>query len=181
MSRVFHESLVELSLYLCHLGVLLPPDIICPPYLFGTLPFRHLPRSMGASFSLGVCAGASCSRGRMICLRRPAGPSRGTAGRNFSLLTRFRWLSLDNLGSSPFFGEPLAVLAALITLTSQVPVMTFFPGLLSVFLASLYTWYCFPALFSLERRTRQYHWKRFIQGFDTHTHGTYITGIYIRS
>ena len=42
------------------------------------------------------------------------------------------------------------MLAALITLTSQVPVMTFFPGILSVFLAYLYTWYCFLAFFSLK-------------------------------
>ena len=44
------------------------------------------------------------------------------------------------------------MLAALDTSTLQVLVMTFFPGLLSDFLAYLYTWYCFPALFSLEKR-----------------------------
>ena len=59
---------------------------------------------------------------------------------------------LDNLGRSLFGGEPLAVLAALVTSTLQVLVMTFFPGLLSGFFAYLYTWYCFPALFSLENR-----------------------------
>ena len=79
---VFPESLDELPFYLCHIGVLLPPDIVCPPYLFRSLPFRHLPGSIGAGFSLEVRAGASGSRGRVICLRRLAGPSRGTAGRN---------------------------------------------------------------------------------------------------
>ena len=44
------------------------------------------------------------------------------------------------------------MLAALDTSKSQVLVMTFFPGLLSGFLAYLFTWYCFPALFSLEKR-----------------------------
>ena len=34
------------------------------------------------------------------------------------------------------------VLAALVTSASPVPVMTFFPGLLSGFLAYLYAWYC---------------------------------------
>ena len=70
MSRVFHEFLFELPLYLCHLAVLPPPGIVCPSYLFGRLPFCHLPGSVGAGFSLGVRAGASCSRGRVICLRR---------------------------------------------------------------------------------------------------------------
>ena len=59
---------------------------------------------------------------------------------------------LDDLGTLPFDGEPLAVLAALITSTSQVPLMTFFPGFLPVFLAYLYTWYCFPALFYLKSK-----------------------------
>ena len=44
------------------------------------------------------------------------------------------------------------MLAALYTSTSPVLVMTFFPGLLSGFLAYLYTWYCFPTLVSLENR-----------------------------
>ena len=44
------------------------------------------------------------------------------------------------------------MLAALDTLKLQVLVMTFFPGLLSGFLAYLYTWYCFPTLISLENR-----------------------------
>ena len=59
---------------------------------------------------------------------------------------------LDDLGLSLFGGAPLAVLVALVTLTSQVLVMTFFHGLLSGFFAYLYTWYCFPALFSLKSK-----------------------------
>ena len=84
---------------------------------------------------------------------------------------------LDDLGTSPFDGEPLAVLAALITLTLQMPLMTFFPGILSVFLAYLYTWYCFLAFFSLKSKMQLYHWKRFIQGLVTRGHGTCIAGI----
>ena len=59
---------------------------------------------------------------------------------------------LDDLGTSLFGGAPLAVLAALVTSTLRVLVMNFFPGLLSGFFAYLYSWYCFPALFSLENR-----------------------------
>ena len=44
------------------------------------------------------------------------------------------------------------VLATLDTSKSQVLVMTFFLGLLSGFLAYLYTWYCFPTLISLENK-----------------------------
>ena len=106
---------------------------------------------------------------------------RGFLGVLTGLLTRIRRLLLDDLGTSPFDGEPLAVLAALITLTSQVPVMTFFPGILSVFLAYLCTWYCFLAFFSLKSKMQRYHWKRFIQGLVTRRHGTCKTGIYIRS
>ena len=59
---------------------------------------------------------------------------------------------LDNLGPSPFDGAPLAVLAAMFTSTWLVLVKTFFPSLLSGFLAYLYTWYGFSALFSIESR-----------------------------
>ena len=91
-----------------------------------------------------------------------AGPSRGTGFLAVltGLWTRTRGLLLDDLGTSPFGGEPLAVLAALVTSVLQVPVMTFFPGLLSGFLAYLYTWYCFSAL--LRTGCSRYHWKRFI-------------------
>ena len=88
--------------------------------------------------------------GTVIRLRCLVGSSRRTAGRNFRLLKGFRLLLFDNLGSLPSYGEPLAVLAALITLTLQMPLMTFFPGILSVFLAYLYNWYCFLAFFSLK-------------------------------
>ena len=57
---------------------------------------------------------------------------------------------LDDLSTSPFDRELLAVLAALFTSTSQVPAMIFFPGILPVLLAYLYTWYCFPTFFSLK-------------------------------
>ena len=69
------------------------------------------------------------------------------------------------------------MLAALITSTSQVTVMIFFPGALSVFLAYLYTWYSFLAFFCLKSKMQRYHWKFFIQGLVTRTHGTCITGI----
>ena len=59
---------------------------------------------------------------------------------------------LDDLGTSPFCGAPLAVMATLVTSASQLPVMTFFTGPLSGFLAYLYTWYCFPALYSLKNK-----------------------------
>ena len=67
-------------------------------------------------------------------------------------MMRIQRLLLDDLGMLLFGGETLTVLATLITLASQVTVMTFFPGLLSGFFAYLYTWYCFPALFSLKSR-----------------------------
>ena len=51
-----------------------------------------------------------------------------------------RWR--QSLGFVPWW--PLAL--------PQVPVTTFFLGLLPVFLAYFYTWYCFPDLFSLENR-----------------------------
>ena len=70
------------------------------------------------------------------------------------------------------------MLAALFTLTSPVPGMTFFPGILSIFLAYLYTSYCFLTFFSLKSEMQGYHWKCFIQGLVTHRHGTCITGIY---
>ena len=59
---------------------------------------------------------------------------------------------LDNLGMSLFDGAPLAVLAALVTSTSRVLVLTFFTSFLSGFFAYLYTWYCFPVLFSLKNK-----------------------------
>ena len=71
---------------------------------------------------------------------------------------------LDDLGTLPFDGEPLAVLAALITSTSQVPLMTFFPWILPVFLAYLYTWYCFPALFSLKSEMQTVPLEAFYSG-----------------
>ena len=71
---------------------------------------------------------------------------------------------LDDLGPSPFDGAPLAVLAALFMSTSLVLVMTFFPSLLSGFLAYLYTWYCFPALFSLESRLQTIPLEAFYSG-----------------
>ena len=80
------------------------------------------------------------------------------------LLTRIRWLLLDNLGSSPLDGELLAVMAVLVTSASQVPVMTFFPCLLSGFLAYLYAWYCFLALFSLESKMQMIPLEAFYSG-----------------
>ena len=75
---------------------------------------------------------------------------------------------LDDLGTLLFGGEPLVVLAALITTALQVPVMTFFPGLLSRFFAYLYTWYCFLALFSLESRMQPIPLEAFYSGFGVH-------------
>ena len=80
------------------------------------------------------------------------------------LLTRNRWLLLDDLGLSPFGGELLVVMAALVTAVSQVPLMTFFPGILSAFLAYLYTWYCFLALFSLENKMQMIPLEAFYSG-----------------
>ena len=71
---------------------------------------------------------------------------------------------LDDLGPSSFDGEPLAVLAALFTSTSQVPVFTFFPGILSVFLAYLYTWYCFLAFLSLKSEMQTVPLEAFYSG-----------------
>ena len=75
---------------------------------------------------------------------------------------------MDNLGTSLFGGEPLLVLAALVTPASQVPVMAFFPGLLSGFLAYLYTWYRFPALFSLNNRMQPIQLEAFYSGLGLH-------------
>ena len=106
-------------------GDLSTPDVPVPPG-----------GRRGALYLFGGCA----PRG----LRR-------TAHRDFlavlpGLCTRTRGLLLNDLETLPFGGETLVVLAALFTSASQVPVITFFPGLLSGFLAYLYTWYCFPAL-----------------------------------
>ena len=77
--------------------------------------------------------GASCGAGRLDHV--------DVAGASDDLFPWDPVNLLDDLGTLPFDGEPLAVLAALFTLTSKVPVMTFFPGILSVFLGYLYTWY----------------------------------------
>ena len=60
------------------------------------------------------------------------------------------------------------MLAALVTLTLQVLVMTFFPGLLSNFFAYLYTWYCFPALVSLENKMQTIPLGAFYSGLSLH-------------
>ena len=77
---------------------------------------------------------------------------RGVLGRPPRPLDEAPLVLLDDLGMSPLGWAPLAVLAALVTSTSLVLLMTFFPSLLSGFLAYLYTWYCFPDLNSLENR-----------------------------
>ena len=59
------------------------------------------------------------------------------------------------------------MLAALDTSKSQVLVMNFFPNRLSGFLAYLYTWYCFPFLFSFEKRMQSFLLEAFIQGLVT--------------
>ena len=51
------------------------------------------------------------------------------------------------------------MLAALLTSTLHVPVLPSFPGTLSVFLAYLYTWYCFLAFFCFKSEKQRYHWK----------------------
>ena len=56
------------------------------------------------------------------------------------------------------------MLAALYMSMMQALVMTFFPGLLSGFLAYLYTWYCFPNLFSLEKRMQSSPLEAFYSG-----------------
>ena len=94
-------------------------------------------------------------------------------GRGFLAILTGLWmrtqgLLLDNLGTSLFGRGPLAALAALVTSASQVPVMTYFPGLLSGFLAYLYTWYCFPALFSLESRMQTIPLEAFYSGLGLH-------------
>ena len=71
---------------------------------------------------------------------------------------------LEDLGTKFCGGEPLAVLAALVRLALPVPGMTFLPGLLSGFLAYLYTWYCFPKLSSFEKRMQSVPLEAFIQG-----------------
>ena len=108
---------------------------------------------------------------------------RRTAHREFlavlpGLCTRTRGLLLNDLGTSPFGGEPLAVLAALITLTLQVPVMTFFPGLLPVFLAYLYIWYCFLAFFSLKSEMQTVPLEAFYSGLG-YTYTRYLQYRYL--
>ena len=70
------------------------------------------------------------------------------------------------------------MLAALVTSALPVPVMTFLPGLLSGFLAYLYTWYCFPKLSSFEKRMQSVPLEAFIQGLAYALTGTCVTGIY---
>ena len=149
MSRVFPESFDELPLYLCHLGALFPSDIVCPPYLFWSLPVCHLLRSMGGNFSLKVRSWASGSQEPGVLFLCLAGSSRGDAGREFRLFCR----------------DSLAVLAALLLSMSQVPVMTFFSGTLSVFLAYLYTWYWLLDFFRLKIEKQRYHWKRLFKAW----------------
>ena len=60
------------------------------------------------------------------------------------------------------------MLAALITSASQVPVITLFPGLLSGLFGYLYTWYCFPVLFSLESRMQPILLEAFYSGLGLH-------------
>ena len=128
----------------------------------------------------------------MICLRRTCrslpGERRGainwdgvsvprgfwrTARRGFlgvltGLLMRIRRLLLNNLGTSLFGGELLAVLAVLVPSASQMPVMAFFPGFLSGFFAYLCTWYCFPVLFSLENKMQTIPLEAFYSGLGLH-------------
>ena len=86
------------------------------------------------------------------------------AGARDDLLPRDPGKKLDELGPSPFDGEPLAVLAALVKSTSTVPAMTFFPGILPLFLAYLYTWYCFLACFSLKSKMQLIPLEAFYSG-----------------
>ena len=62
------------------------------------------------------------------------------------------------------------MLAALVTSTSLVLVMAFFSSLLSGFLVYLYTWYCFPALFSLENKIQTIPLEAFFKSLETHIH-----------
>ena len=161
MSRVFPESFDELPLYLCHLGALFPSDIVCPPYLFWSLPIRHLLRSVGGNFSLKVCSWASGFQEPGVLFLCLAGSSRGAAVRDFRFPTMFLFVFCGAIWVCHLVcGGPLAVLSALLTSTSQVPVLTFFPGALSVFLAYLYTWYWLLEFFCLKIEKKHYHWKR---------------------
>ena len=104
---------------------------------------------MGANFSLEVCSWAYCSREQVVRFLLLAGSSPATVGRDFHL----------------YCGEPLAVPTALLVSTSQVSVMTFFPGTLSVFLAYLYTWYWFRFPSVKETRRQRCYWKRLFRAW----------------
>ena len=92
---------------------------------------------------------------------RLAGSSRVVAVPDFRFSTIFLFVFCGAIWVRHLVcGGPLAVLSALLTSTSQVPVLTFFPGALSVFLAYLYTWYWLLMFFSLKIEKKRYHWKR---------------------
>ena len=107
-----------------------------------TLTFSVLPRGRRSEICLDGVVSLRAYRGQLI----------GLLAILTGLWKRTRGLLLDYLGTLLLGGERLAVLAALVTSASPVPVMTFFPGLLSSFLAYLYAWYWFPCPFSLKTR-----------------------------
>ena len=111
-------------------------------------------------------SGAFCSLKPVARFLRLAGSSRVAAVRDFRFLTMFLFVFCGATWVCHLVcGGPLAVLSALLTSTSWVPVLTFSPGALSVFLAYLYTWYWLLAFFCLKIEKQRYHWKRLFKAW----------------
>ena len=124
------------------------------------------PRDGGASFIwTGLCASGLTEDGS------PA------LGRPYQPLGEDPGAVVGQLEHVACYGEPLAVLAALVTSASSVSVMTFFSGLHSVSWCTYILGTGFLVPLDSRQGFNRCYWMRLFLGFSRGGHGTCITGI----